>query len=136
MKIAAIYVRKSIKTGKGESIKSQIDMCRQYANDRDIVVDNSFIYYDEGYSGKDFNRPQFKQMLNDLNKNNFNILLCYRLDRISRNVSDFSSVLDTLQEYKVDFISIKEQFDTSTPMGRAMIYIASVFAQPERETIA
>ena len=55
---------------------------------------------------------------------------------ISRNVADFSSTLELLQKYNVNFISIKERFDTSTPLGRAMIYIASVFAQLERETIA
>ncbi len=58
------------------------------------------------------------------------------MDRISRNVADFSSTLEELQSYGVDFVSIKEQFDTTSPIGRAMIYTASVFAQLERETIA
>lgn len=58
------------------------------------------------------------------------------MDRISCNVADFSSTLDELQEYGVNFVSIKEQFDTTSPMGGAMIYIAYVFAQLERETIA
>ena len=74
--------------------------------------------------------------MNDVSLKKFDILICYRLDRISRNVADFSSTLETLQRYNVDFVSIREQFDTSSPMGRAMIYIASVFAQLERETIA
>lgn len=72
-----------------------------------------------------------------ISKKKFDILVCYRLDRISRNVADFSSTIKELQAYGVDFVSIKEQFDTTSPMGRAMIYnIASVFAQLERETIA
>lgn len=81
-------------------------------------------------------RPQFQQFLRDCASHRFAALICYRLDRISRSVSDFSTVLDQLQDYGVDFVSINESFDTSTPMGRAMVYIASVFAQLERETIA
>lgn len=62
--------------------------------------------------------------------------MVYRLDRISRNVSDFSGLIEELARLNISFVSIKEQFDTSTPMGRAMMYIASVFSQLERETIA
>ncbi len=60
----------------------------------------------------------------------------YRLDRISRNISDFSTLIEELSRLNVAFISIREQFDTGSPMGRAMMYIASVFSQLERETIA
>ena len=136
MKIA-IYSRKSIFTGKGESIENQIELCKEYC---DIHYKNEQLEYaifeDEGFSGKNLNRPRFKELINDIENNKFDILICYRLDRISRNVADFSSTLELLQKYDTHFISIKEQFDTSTPMGRAMIYIASVFAQLERETIA
>ena len=135
MKVA-IYSRKSVFTGKGESIENQIEMCKEYfskLNKRDVEY---FIYEDEGFSGGNINRPRFQQLLKDIKKNSFDALICYRLDRISRNVADFSTTLELLQKYNVDFISIREQFDTSTPMGRAMVYIASVFAQLERETIA
>ncbi len=63
-------------------------------------------------------------------------LVCYRLDRISRNVSDFSALIEELNDRNISFVCIKEEFDTSKPMGKAMMYIASVFAQLERETIA
>lgn len=133
----AIYSRKSVFTGKGESIENQIELCKEYC---DIHYKNEkieySIYEDEGFSGKNLNRPKFKELINDIKNNKYDILICYRLDRISRNVADFSSTLELLQKYNTHFISIKEQFDTSTPMGRAMIYIASVFAQLERETIA
>lgn len=134
----AIYSRKSIFTGKGESIENQIDLCKNYCSayvneGRDLKY---IIYEDEGFSGKNTNRPQFQRMINDIKKKKIDTLICYRLDRISRNVADFSSTLELLQKYEVNFISIKERFDTSTPLGRAMIYIASVFAQLERETIA
>lgn len=133
----AIYSRKSVFTGKGESIENQIELCKEYCNIhyKDKKIEYT-IYEDEGFSGKNLNRPRFKELINDIKNNKFDILICYRLDRISRNVADFSSTLELLQEYNTHFVSIKEQFDTSTPMGRAMIYIASVFAQLERETIA
>lgn len=136
MKIA-IYSRKSVFTGKGESIENQIELCREYCSRNYIGKDIQYIVYeDEGFSGGNTNRPQFQQLLKDAENKKFNALICYRLDRISRNVSDFSTTLDLLQNNNIDFISIKEQFDTSTPMGRAMVYISSVFAQLERETIA
>ena len=62
--------------------------------------------------------------------------MVYRLDRISRNISDFSGLIEELNRLGIDFVSIRESFDTSSPMGRAMMYIASVFSQLERETIA
>lgn len=136
MKKVAIYSRKSRFTGKGDSIENQIEMCKEHIKKFVSTDVEFFIYEDEGFSGGNINRPAFKRLMSDIRYGNINLLICYRLDRISRNVADFSSVLDILQEYKVDFISIKEQFDTSSPMGRAMIYIASVFAQLERETIA
>jgi DNA invertase Pin-like site-specific DNA recombinase len=131
---AAIYSRKSLFTGKGESIENQIELCKEYG-DR-LGIEDYYIYEDEGFSGGNLKRPQFQQLLKDAKANKFEFLICYRLDRISRNVADFSSTLELLQSNNVSFVSIREQFDTSTPMGRAMVYISSVFAQLERETIA
>lgn len=132
----AIYSRKSKFTGKGDSIENQIEMCKEYI-DKNIGSNvEYYIYEDEGFSGGNLDRPKFKKLMKDINNKKIDILVCYRLDRISRNVADFSSTLEELQANNCDFISIKEQFDTSSPMGRAMIYIASVFAQLERETIA
>ncbi|MBY6950298.1 recombinase family protein [Clostridium botulinum] len=134
---AAIYSRKSKFTGKGDSIENQVQMCKEYMNRNYLGQNHQFeIFEDEGFGGGDTNRPEFQKLLEEIKSKKFDVLVCYRLDRISRNVSDFSSTLELLQEYNVDFISIKEQFDTSTPMGRAMVYISSVFAQLERETIA
>lgn len=132
----AIYSRKSKFTGKGDSIENQIEMCNDYINahfGKDCMVS---VYEDEGFTGANTDRPRFKQCLTDIKAKKINLLICYRLDRISRNVADFSSTLEILEDNNCDFVSIKEQFDTSTPMGRAMMYIASVFAQLERETIA
>lgn len=136
MKVA-IYTRKSKITDRGESIGNQIAMCENYAkmnfgvSEKEIVV-----YTDEGFSGGTTDRPKFKRLMQDIEKKCYDVLICYRLDRISRNVLDFSNILDTLNKVDASFVSITEHFDTTTPMGRAMVNIAAVFAQLERETIA
>ena len=134
----AIYSRKSKFTGKGESIENQIELCKQYirahypnCKDEDILI-----YEDEGFSGKNTERPKFKMMMVDAREKKISAIVCYRLDRISRNIGDFAKLIEELDGLNVSFISIKEQFDTSSPMGRAMMYISSVFSQLERETIA
>ena len=137
MKIA-IYSRKSLFTGKGESVENQVEMCKEYIN---FSLNNEtqkeiFVYEDEGFSAKNLNRPQFQKMMHDLETEHFDYIVCYRLDRLSRNVSDFSGLIETLERKNVHLICIKEHFDTSSPMGRAMMYITSVFAQLERETLA
>ncbi|MGF7059959.1 recombinase family protein [Brassicibacter mesophilus] len=133
----AIYSRKSKFTGKGESVENQIQLCKEYAYKHfGITEDNIKVYEDEGFSGGNIDRPQFQLMIKDAKDKKFDTLICYRLDRISRNITDFSSLIDEIQDSNISFISIREQFDTTTPMGRAMMYIASVFAQLERETIA
>lgn len=74
--------------------------------------------------------------MNDAKQNKFNTLICYKLDRLSRNIGDFSNLINTLEKYNISFISVVEQFDTSSAMGKAMMYICSVFSQLERETIS
>jgi len=133
LKIAAIYSRKSKFTGKGESIINQIELCKRECSH--LNIEKFIIYEDEGFSGKNIKRPQFQRMLIDAKEKKFHVLICYRLDRISRNIADFTTLINVLDSLNISFISVNEQFDTSTPMGRAMMYIASVFAQLERETI-
>lgn len=132
--VAAIYSRKSRSTEKGESVENQIKFCKEYGER--LGIKEFIIYQDEGFSGSNINRPQFKKLIKDAKGKKFTHLICYRLDRISRNVLDFSQTIEELKMHDIEFISIREQFDTSTPMGRAMMNIAAVFAQLERETIA
>jgi len=134
----AIYSRKSKFTGKGESVENQIEMCRQYiaAHYGQAAADAALVYEDEGFSGGNLERPQFKKMMADAKTKQFKAIVVYRLDRISRNIGDFAGLIEKLGEARIDFVSIKEQFDTGSPMGRAMMYISSVFSQLERETIA
>ena len=134
----AVYSRKSKFTGKGESIGNQIELCKEYirAHYGDDALDHLVVYEDEGFSGGNLNRPDFKKMMAAAKERKFKAIIVYRLDRISRNISDFSSLIEELARLDIAFVSIKEQFDTGSPMGRAMMYIASVFSQLERETIA
>ena len=134
----AIYSRKSKFTGKGESIGNQIELCKEYirAHYGDDALDHLVVYEDEGFSGGNLNRSDFKRMMAAAKERKFKAIIVYRLDRISRNISDFSSLIEELARLDIAFVSIKEQFDTGSPMGRAMMYIASVFSQLERETIA
>lgn len=134
----AIYSRKSKFTGKGESIGNQVELCRQniFLSFPNVTDDDILVFEDEGFSGGNTKRPKFQEMLKLCRKKQIKCIVCYRLDRISRNVSDYSALIEELNKLDVSFISINEKFDTSTSMGRAMMYIASVFAQLERETIA
>ena len=134
----ALYSRKSRFTGKGESIGNQVELCKEYVRLHfgELAAEQLVIYEDEGFSGGNLNRPAFQRMMDAARQRQFQAIIVYRLDRISRNVSDFSGLIEELSRLNIAFISIKEQFDTSTPMGRAMMYIASVFSQLERETIA
>lgn len=134
----AIYSRKSKWTGKGESIENQLIMCKEYikANFIDIKDENIFEYEDEGFSGKNTQRPQFIKMMSDMKEYHFDCLVCYKLDRLGRNLSDLVNLIDDINKMGISFISIKEKFDTSTPIGRAMMFFTGVLAQMEREQIA
>ena len=131
----AVYVRKSKWTGRGESIENQIFLCREYIekyieNSREAQI---LVYRDEGFSGKDTNRPQFQKMLADMKLRPFQYLVCYRLDRLGRNLADLALLIEKLNREHTEFVSIRERFDTSTPMGKAMVYFSGVLAQMERE---
>ncbi|MDP4146098.1 MAG: recombinase family protein [Bacillota bacterium] len=134
MKVA-IYSRKSKFKEEGESIENQINMCIDYAKTR-LGIDSYEIFEDEGFSGKDTKRPNFQKLLKDIKDKKYTHFMCYRLDRAFRNVADYSSHLELFKKYGVEFISIKEQFDTTTAMGRAMMNVSATFAQLERETTA
>ena len=133
-----VYARKSIHMDKSESIKNQILICKNYiiSNYPEVSEDEIKVYTDDGFSGKDTNRPRYELMMQDISKSKNGYLVCYKLDRVSRSISDFSNLINDLSAKKVNFVSVKEQFDTSTICGRTMMYIFALFAQIERETTA
>lgn len=126
--MVAIYARQSVEKADSLSIQGQIDLCMREAGETYAV------YQDRGYSGKNTNRPQFQRLMEDVSQNRIQKIVVYRLDRFSRSISDFGRLWEVLQEHQVSFVSINETFDTTTPMGRAMLNIIMVFAQLERET--
>lgn len=126
----AIYARQSIDKADSISIESQIELCKYETRGAPFRV-----FQDKGYSGKNTDRPEFQQMLQAIRKGEIKRVICYKLDRCSRSILDFATLMEEFQKYEVEFVSCTEKFDTSTPMGRAMLNICIVFAQLERETI-
>lgn len=136
MPTIAIYARKSKFVSRSESVSTQVTLCREHC--ARLFPDAQYIIYDsdEGYSGKNIDRPGFQQLLADIKARKIDVVCAYRLDRISRSVADFCQLVDLFQRYHIAFVSLRENVDTSTPMGRAMVYMTSVFSQLERETLA
>lgn len=97
-----------------------------------LNTDDYAIFEDAGYSGKNTDRPNFQKMMSQIRSGAFTHLLVWKIDRISRNLLDFSSMYKELKELGVVFVSKNEQFDTSTAMGEAMLKIILVFAELER----
>lgn len=126
----ALYTRQSVEKADSISIESQLEYCKYETRGGPYKA-----YVDRGYSGKNTNRPAFEELLADIKLGKISRVIVYKLDRISRSIMDFANMMDTFQQYNVEFVSSTERFDTSTPIGRAMLNICIVFAQLERETI-
>lgn len=126
----ALYTRQSIDKKDSISIESQFAMCEHEVQGQEFKK-----YSDKGYSGKNLDRPDFARLVDDIKKGLVTKVIVYKLDRISRSILDFSGLMLFFQEHGVEFVSVTEKFDTSTPVGRAMLNICIVFAQLERETI-
>lgn len=137
----AIYSRKSKFTGRGDTINNQVEFCKQKINltYRDEVIDfenDVIIFEDEGFSGANIQRPAFKKMMEAVKNKEIKSVFFYRLDRISRNASNFCEMLNIFENYNVTMASATETIETVTPHGRAMVMMTSVFAQLERDVIA
>ena len=133
-KQVAIYIRVSTldQAREGYSLDTQEKTLRKWCYERKYDIYD--LYADKGISGKDIeHRPDMNRLLNDAKTGKFNIVLFWALSRFTRSVSDLYSTMEKFQKWNVSMISYTEAFDTSTPMGRAMIGIVGVFAQLERE---
>lgn len=130
MKIA-IYVRKSVYKENSESIETQKKMCREYFRGEHEFTE----FEDEGYSGGNTNRPAFKRLMSLVEINTFDIVAIYKVDRIARNIVDFCDIYRKLECHKTKIVSIAENFDASTPMGKLTMMILACFADMERENI-
>lgn len=132
----ALYVRVSTaeQVKEGYSIGEQLDRLTKYCEAMKWEVYKS--YTDPGYSGANTNRPGLQDMLADIRNGKIDKVVVYKLDRLSRSQKDTLNLIeDNFLAYNCDFVSLSENFDTSTPFGRAMVGILAVFAQLEREQI-
>lgn len=133
-KRVAIYIRVSTldQAREGYSLEAQEKTLRKWCEEHKYEVVN--LYADKGISGKDIeHRPDMNRLLKDAKEKKFDIVLFWALSRFTRSVSDLYSTMEKFQRWDVAMVSYTEAFDTSTPMGRAMIGIVGVFAQLERE---
>jgi len=94
------------------------------------------VYEDTGFSGADLNRPELQRLIRDIRQGEIDIVLVYKIDRLSRNQKDFYFLIELFEKYNVTFISTTQNFDTFSATGRLMRNIMLTFAQFEREMTA
>lgn len=127
----ALYARQSLDKKDSLSIEGQIEQCKMMLQPKEEFKE----YTDKGFSGKNTERPALNELLKDIKRGLINEVIVYRLDRFSRNITDFYNLYEIMKKHNCDFQSVNEKFDTSSPMGRAMMGILITFAQMERESI-
>lgn len=136
MNKVALYVRVSTTSQleEGYSIEEQKSKLESYCDIKDWHVYK--VYTDGGFSGSTTDRPALEQLIKDAQRKLFDTVLVYKLDRLSRSQKDTLYLIeDVFLKNDIEFVSLLENFDTSTPFGRAVIGLLSVFAQLEREQI-
>ncbi|GHU27813.1 resolvase [Bacilli bacterium] len=134
----AIYTRKSCEDGlelEYNSLDSQRDACQSYIQSQKT---NSWVpldkdYNDGGFSGGNLDRPALKELLDDIENSRVDIVVVYKIDRLSRSLMDFSRLTELFNKHNVSFVSVTQNFDTSNSMGKLMLNILLSFAQFERE---
>lgn len=134
---AGIYVRVSTReqAEEGYSVGAQLDKLRLYCASRDWIVAKEYV--DAGYTGSNMDRPGMRDLIRDVGHKALDMVAVYKLDRLSRSQKDTLYLIeDVFRPAKIGFISMQENFDTSTPFGIATVGILSVFAQLERSQIA
>src|ERR1700733_887737 len=134
----AIYTRKSSEEGLEQSFNS-LDAQRE-AGEAFVLSQRHegwrtlpARYDDGGYSGGTMERPGLKQLLEDVQANKINVVVAYKVDRLTRSLSDFAKIVEALDAKGVSFVSVTQQFNTTTSMGRLTLNILLSFAQSERE---
>ena len=137
-KRCAIYTRKSTDEGLDQeynSLEAQRDSALAFISSQRhegwITIDQG--YDDGGFSGGNTNRPSLKRLLDDVADGRIDVVVVYKIDRLSRSLSDFAKMVDLFDAHGVTFVSVTQQFNTTTSMGRLMLNVLLSFAQFERE---
>jgi site-specific DNA recombinase len=136
----AVYTRKSSEEGieiEFNSLEAQREACEAYvASQRAegwILVPDR--YDDGGFSGGTLERPALKRLLGDIEAGKVDVVVVYKIDRLSRSLMDFSRLVEVFDQHKVTFVSVTQSFNTTTSMGRLTLNVLLSFAQFEREVI-
>lgn len=137
----AIYTRKSTEEGLDKafnSLDAQREACAAYVLSQQhegwtLVPD---IYDDGGYSGGNLDRPGLQQLLGDVRAGRVDVVVVYKIDRLTRSLADFAKIVDVLDAGDASFVSVTQAFSTTTSMGRLTLNVLLSFAQFEREVIA
>ncbi len=130
---AAIYAR--VSTGNGsQSPDMQLREIRSYAKRRGWAVTREYV--DQGISGMKESRPELNKLLADAHLRCFDAVVCWRFDRFARSVSHLLRALETFKALGIEFVSLSEQVDTSTPTGKMVFTVLGAVAELERSLIA
>lgn len=134
----AIYTRKSSEEGlelEFNSLQAQRESCEAYVKSQKhegwILIEKH--YDDGGFSGGTLERPALKNLLKDVENGFVDIIVVYKIDRLTRSLNDFSKIVEVFDRKQISFVSITQQFNTTTSMGRLTLNMLLSFAQFERE---
>lgn len=137
----AVYCRKSTEDGlemEYNSLDAQREACEAYiASQRHegwVVLPD--VYSDGGFTGANIERPALQQMIADIQAGKIDVIVCYKIDRLSRSLLDFAKLMDLFSERKVSFVSVTQNFSSATAMGALTMNILMSFAEFERAIIA
>jgi DNA invertase Pin-like site-specific DNA recombinase len=137
----AIYTRKSTEEGLDQefnSLDAQREACEAYVASQ-AGLGWKLIptpYNDGGLSGGTMDRPALRQLLNDIQSAKVDVVVVYKIDRLTRSLMDFAKIVDVFDAHRVSFVSVTQQFNTTTSMGRLTLNVLLSFAQFERELSA
>ena len=126
----AIYTRVSTDNQaevEFNSCQAQEEKIKSFINSQENLLVFK-VYSDAGFTGANLERPALQEMLRDIQENRIDIVIVYKIDRLTRSPKDFYALIEIFEEYKVDFISVTERFDTSIPSGRLLRNIMLTFA--------
>jgi len=137
----AIYTRKSTEEGLEQEFNS-LDAQREsgeasirsQAGEGWVCLPDR--YDDGGFTGGNMERPALRRLMADIEAGKIDVVVVYKVDRLSRSLLDFAQMMQTFEKHKVSFVSVTQHFNTATSMGRLILHVLLSFAQFEREIIS
>ena len=137
----AIYTRVSTDQGLEQdfsSLDAQYDASQAYIRSQTHAAWTLLRtkYDDGGYSGGNTDRPALQRLLADVRADKIDVIIVYKVDRLTRSLADFAKLVELFDQHNVSFVSVTQQFNTTTSMGRLTLNVLLSFAQFEREVTA